>query len=143
TGIRESDALLRLSGNAEGLADALGVANQGFEENAALAEEAGKFYDTSAQQMKQSMAQVKDAAIDVGESMIPVVEGAAKSIAGLAQAFQQLPGPIKGAVGPMAGITAVLGGGLWFTAKAVSGVADMRQALNDLGPSGTRAATAM
>ena len=143
TGIREADALLRLSGNAEGLADALATSADGFEENAALAAEAGKFYDTTGQQAKQSWAAIKDAAIDAGDSMLPVVEGIAKGVAGLAGAFQELPGPVKAAVGPMLGITAILGGGTWFAAKAISGVVDMRQALSDLNATSPRAAGAL
>ena len=141
TGIREADALLRLSGNAEGLADALATSADGFEKNAALAEEAGKFYDTTGQQAKQSWAAIKDAAIDAGDSMLPVVEGIANGIAGLAGAFQELPGPVKAAVGPMLGITAILGGGTWFAAKAISGVVDMRQALSDLNATAPKSAT--
>src|SRR5690606_4701785 len=127
----------------EGLADALNTAGDGFRDNSALAEEAGKFYDTTGQQAKQSWAAIKDAAIDAGDSMLPVVEGIAEGVAGLAGAFQSLPGPVKGAVGPMLGITAILGGGTWFAAKAITGVTDMRQALSDLNVTAPKTAGAI
>lgn len=132
TGIREADALLRLSGNAEGLADAFATANDGFRENTALTEEAGKFYATSAQQVKQSWAEIKDAAIDVGAVMLPVVEGVATAVGGIASAFKALPGPVKGATGALMGVTAVLGSGAWFGTKVISGIADTRAAMDTL-----------
>lgn len=140
TGIREADALLRLSGNAEKMGSAFESANTAFEENGALAEEAGKFYDTSAQQMKQAWAEIKDAAIEAGGVMLPIVAGVADKVGALASAFGALPGPVKTATTGLLAVTAVLGGGLWFTAKAVSGVANMRGALSDLGVSSPKAA---
>lgn len=133
TGIREADALLRLSGNAEGLAEALDMSADGFRKNTALAEEAGKFYATSAQQVKQSWAEIKDAAIDAGAAMLPVVARAAETVGTLAGAFRALPDSTKSATSGLLGLTAVLGGGLWFTGKVVSGIADTKQALRDLG----------
>src|SRR5690606_37154583 len=110
TGIREADALLRLSGNAEGMAAAVSLANEEWEKGNALVDEAAKFFDTTGQQVKQSWAQIKDSAIDAGSAMLPVVEGVAESVAGLAGAFQDLPGSVKSVTGPLLGITAVLGG---------------------------------
>lgn len=143
TGIREADALLRLSGNAERVGEAFAQSNNDFEANLALIQESDKFYDTSAQQVAQSWAQIKDSTIDAGAAMLPVVEGVAAAVGGMANAFQGLPGPVKGAVGPMLGITAILGGGLWFTAKAVAGVTAMRGAMTALSASSTTAAASL
>src|SRR5690606_35884389 len=133
TGIREADALLRLSGNAEGLGAAFETSNEAFRENNALTEESGKFYETSAQQAKQAWAQIKDAAIDAGGAMLPVVTGIASTVSTMAGAFQSLPGPVKSALGPMMGLTAILGGSVWAGSKIVNGVANMTGALSNLG----------
>lgn len=113
TGIREADALLRLSGNAEGLADALGVAGEQWEKNSALADEAGKFYETSAQKVRQAWASIKDAAIDFGAVVLPIVAIAADAVGLVADAFAGLPGPVQ------AGITIITGiGGASLIAAA-------------------------
>lgn len=143
TGVREADALLRLSGNAEGLAGALASANEGFERNNALTEESGKFYDTTAQQAKQAWAEIKDAAIDAGAAMLPVVAEVASAVGGMASAFGALPKPVQGATTGLLGITAIVGGGLWFTSRAINGVASMRQSLADLSQTAPRAASAL
>lgn len=107
TGIRESDALLRLSANAEGLADALGESSEGWRQNIALMNEADKFYNTTAQKGKQAWAAIKDAAIDAGDSLLPIVAKAAEGVANLAGAFSSLPGPVKGGITAIAGVGGV------------------------------------
>lgn len=133
TGIREADSLLRLSSNAEMLGEALGVSAEGFRENKALAEEAGKFYGTSAQQVAQAWAQIKDAAIDVGSVILPVVSEVAGAVGALAKGFQALPGPVKDATGGLMGLAAIAGGSIWAFSKIVQTATDMRGAFTDLG----------
>jgi len=139
TGIRESDALLRISGNAEGLARALDSANDGFAENQALTDESTKFYETSAQEVKKAWESIKVAAVEAGGVMLPIISETAQGVGAMARAFSKLPAPVTAGVTAMLGITAVLGGGLWFTAKAISGVATMRTNLATLGPAGAKA----
>lgn len=139
TGIREADALLRLSGNAEGLADALGLARDEWSRNIALMAEADKFYSTTSQQGKQAWASIKDAAIDAGDAVLPVVADIFNAAGNLAGAFSALPGPVKGgltAVAGTVGITALAAGGLIKLAGAVQ---DARDAYDALGLSSRRA----
>jgi len=58
-------------------------------------------------------------------------------------ALNGLPSSAKNAATGLLGITAITGGALWFTAKTIKGVADMRVALDNLGGSGTKAAAAI
>ncbi|WP_242529766.1 hypothetical protein, partial [Listeria monocytogenes] len=51
-GIRESDTILRLSGNADILTDALGNSKSALKENSALTDEAAKRYETFESQLK-------------------------------------------------------------------------------------------
>lgn len=115
TGIREADALLRLSGNAQGLAEALGMASEEWARGTALTEEAAKFYGTTGQQAKQAMASIRDAAIGAGDALLPAISGMLEGVAAIADAFGSLPGPVKGTVTALtgvSGITLIAAGGL-------------------------------
>ena len=139
TGIRESDAILRLSGNVEGLADALSMSASGWDENAALMAEAEKFYGTTAQKSKQAWASIKDSAIDVGDDLLPLIAGLMENVAGLADAFGELPGPVKSGVGALTGVAGVsllaVGGAI----KLVGAIQDMKLAFDALDVSGGKA----
>lgn len=124
TGVREADALLRLSGNAEGLADALGMAGEEWQQNAALMAEADKFYNTTAQRGKQAWTSIKDSAIDAGDALLPVVAGIFDAVGGVADAFGSLPGPVKG------GLTAIAGTG-GAAALAIAGLVKLAGAVQD------------
>lgn len=136
-------ALLSTAEAGDTLTRSLGMSAEAWAENTALTDEFAKFLGTSSSQVRTSMNNIKDAAIEVGASMLPVVEGVAEAAAGMASAFSSLPGPVKSATGPLLGLTAIFGGGLWFTSKTINGVANMRAALTDLGPAGTKAATGL
>lgn len=65
-GIRESDTMLRLSGNADILTDALANSKTAWKENSALTDEASKRYETFESQLKIFKNQITDVAIDLG-----------------------------------------------------------------------------
>jgi TP901 family phage tail tape measure protein len=136
-------ALLSAAEAGELLGDSLDLGNTGFEENTALAIEAAKRYETTAAQTQIAWNSVKDAAIDFGETALPVLAKGADMVADMAQAIGSLPGPVKSATTGLLGITAVLGGGVWFASKAIGGVADMRNALEQVGMSAGSASKAM
>lgn len=52
--------------------------------------------------------------------------------------FNGLPAPVQSSTTALLGLTAVIGGGAWFGAKAIQGVADTRQALADLETTGSK-----
>lgn len=133
TGIREADALLRLSGAADQMAGSFDLATKAFDENSALSEEAQKRYETSAAQTAIAVNNIKDAAIDFGAVVLPVFASAMAAVGDFAHAIGSLPAPLKAvSVGALA-VTAVLGGGLWFTSKMVSGIYATNKALAALG----------
>ena len=57
--------------------------------------------------------------------------------------FNDLPPAAQNTVTAFLGITAITGGGLWFGSKVIQGVANTRQALDDLGTSGGKASKAL
>lgn len=130
---RLSRALLSTASAGDLLGESLTRSAQAFEDNSALTAEFDKRLETTAAQVQISWNNIKDAGIDAGAAILPVVEQTAEAVSGLAQAFGNLPGPVQKSLTGLAGITAVLGGGLWFTSKIVNGVASTSQALQDLG----------
>lgn len=131
-GTQNLQVMLRLAGAGDMLTSTLDQSSSAWEQNTALTDEYGKRADTTAAQVQVAWNQIKDAAIESGSAILPVVAEAAGVVGDLATAFGGLPGPVKASVTGLAGVTAVLGGGLWFTAKTINGVATMRSALADL-----------
>ncbi|WP_341241243.1 phage tail tape measure protein [uncultured Nocardioides sp.] len=111
------------------------VNDQGY-----AAETAATKLDNLAGDVEAFMGSLETALIGAGDgsqgALRSMVQGATDAV----NAFNDLPGPIKSATTGLLGITAVVGGGLWFTAKAVTGVSNMRGALSDLGVSSPKAA---
>ncbi|MGP9682074.1 phage tail tape measure protein [Brachybacterium sp. AOP3-A1-3] len=111
TGIRESDALLRLSAasgqGADGMSLLAGAVQQGndeFEKGSALIEEAAKRYETAESKIAMAKNSLVDAGISIGGVFLPVVADVADRVADMAGAFADLPGPVHGAVGALGGI---------------------------------------
>ena len=113
TGIRESDALLRLSANGEILADSLKMGNDEFARGSALAMEAAKRYETTESKIKIAGNSLKDTAITIGGTFLPALAGLAEGAAKMATAFGRIPEPVLQVGGALAGIVgaAALAGG--------------------------------
>ncbi|WP_316502387.1 phage tail tape measure protein [Paeniglutamicibacter gangotriensis] len=107
TGIRESDALLRLSASAGIMGDAMAQGNKEFETNNALLEEADKRYSTTESKIKAALSSIQDSAITFGGVMLPVVAGVSEGVAGIATAFSKIPAPIAGALTVITGFLGV------------------------------------
>lgn len=132
TGIRESDALLRLSSANDLMTNSLGLSATAYEENIALAEEAEKRYATSESRIKMAWNGIKDSAIEVGAYVLPVVVELAEGVADLVGWFDSLPGPVKHVVtglGGMASVAALAGGG---AIKLAGSIADNVLAFKNL-----------
>lgn len=141
--VRVSQALLGMAASGDLLTDSLALGKQAWEENIALAIEAAKRYDTTEAKTQIAWNNMKDAAIDFGDVALPIVADVADGISDLAQTVSGLPGPVKSASMSLLGIAAVFGGGLWFTAKTISGVKNMRDTLSDLAESSPKTAGAL
>lgn len=167
-GIREADTLLRLAGNSALLGDALDLSATSWDENTALAEEAGLRYETLESQLGMLRNEAVDVAIDFGGPFVEALrEGldAAKPLIGavsdLAQSFADADpktqqaiikmvgfgiaaGPVIGTVGRL---SSNIGGA---TVKTVDFLAEMakKKAIADFGgaavtASGTKGIGAM
>lgn len=122
TGIRESDALLRLSSAGELMGDSMKQGAREYDSGMALIEEANKRYETSEAKIQMAWNNIADAAIDAGAVLLPVVAAGAEGVAGLASAFGDLPAPVQGAItalGGVAGAGLLAAGGVAMLAPRV------------------------
>lgn len=112
--VRVSRALLSMAGAGDLLADSLDLGTQAWKDNTALAEEAGKRYDTTAAKIQIARNGLNDAAIDIGNYILPALADLAEGVADVAHWFSQLPDPVKGsvtAIGGVVGVSSLAAGG--------------------------------
>ena len=90
TEVRQRDALLRAAGAGDLLSDALKISGDAWQENGALAEEAGRRYETPESRMAIMKNRASDMGITIGDNLMPsflrLLEGATK----LAEKFGNL-----------------------------------------------------
>lgn len=138
-GTQNAQVLLRAAGASDLLSDSLELGASAWEANSALAEEAGKRYETDASKIQVSVNKAKDALISFGADVAPVLAGAAEGLAGIADWMGRLPAPVKTAATALAGVSAaglLIGGA---TVKVIGFAQDVADALNKIGPAGTTA----
>lgn len=138
-GTQNAQVLLRAAGASDLMTESLELGATAWEENAALAEEAGKRYETDASKIQVSVNKAKDALISFGADVAPVLAGAAEGLAGIADWTGRLPAPVKTAATALAGVSAaglLIGGA---TVKVIGFAQDVADALNKIGPAGTTA----
>lgn len=111
TGIRESDALLRLSAaagqGAEGMslmAEAVQMGNEEFDKGSALIEEASKRYETAESRIAIAKNALVDAGISIGGAVLPAFANLADGVADVAGWFADLPRPVHETVAALGGI---------------------------------------
>lgn len=123
-GTEETQVMLALANSGDLLADSLKLGATAWEENSALAKEAGERYKTAESKVRIAWNNIKDAAIDAGSAILPAVATIAESVADMVNAWQQLPGPVKSAVsllGGVAGVALLAGGAFMKLAPTVVG----------------------
>lgn len=143
TGIRESDALLRLSSATGVLSSAMEMGNAEFEKGTALIEEASKRYETAESRVAMAKNAFVDAGISIGAAFLPAVAEAADGVAELAGWFADLPGPVHTALGGLAAVAgaASLGAGSFLLLfPRVMDTVSAFKTLSDISP---RAASGM
>lgn len=108
TGIRESDAVLRLASASDVLKDALASGNEEYAKGIALIQEANKRYETAESRVQIAVNSIKDAGIEIGSVFLPAISAGADKLAEFANWFAKLPEPVKNAT---VGIVGVAGAG--------------------------------
>lgn len=113
-GIRETDTLQRLAGAGDLMSSAFETANTAWEENTALAKEAGLRYETMESQMAMAKNTLTDAGITIGKVVAPMFVTFAKAVARIADAFANLSPGAQKAIIAFAGILAAAGPVIWI-----------------------------
>ena len=114
TGIRESDALLRLSSANDVLVSSLKMGNDEYERGTALAEEAAKRYETAESRIRMAGNALKDAGIEIGATFLPMIANLADAVVSLTDTFDRIPDPalrVGAAIAGVAGAAALVAGG--------------------------------
>lgn len=119
TGIREADAMKRLSGALDGdsgLGKALEIANKGWKENTALTKEASIRYQTSASKIQMAKNEIQKMAIEMGAQLLPRLaevlqhsKPVVKTLGDMMLWFSKLPPTVQLAVLGMGPFLSVLG----------------------------------
>lgn len=81
------------------------------------------------------MGSLETALIGTGDGAQGPLRTLVQEATDVVNAFNELPPAAKNVTAALLAITAVTGGGLWFGAKVIGGIASTRQALTDLGVS--------
>ncbi|MBQ2699655.1 MAG: phage tail tape measure protein, partial [Clostridia bacterium] len=107
--VRTRDALMRAAMAGDLLGDSISLANAAYQENTALAEEAGKKNSTFAARLKVLKNQADNAAMGLGEAMMPTLESAMGTVSSLVQQFAALDEEQKQSILTMGGIALAAG----------------------------------
>nr|DAF75731.1 MAG TPA: minor tail protein [Caudoviricetes sp.] len=129
SGIRQSNMLQSLALASGVLGDAVTTANNAWEENVALSNEASKRYETTESQMKILRNGLNNLAISIGDILLPIIN---KIVGGLQNAinwFSNLDDGVKktilivggliAAISPIAGIISGIAGAISFITGTV------------------------
>lgn len=109
TEVRLRDALLRLSGSAEGLGQAFKKASESWTENQALADEVSKRYATLESKLRMAKNALTLIGIEIGAKLAPLLLKLAKSVQQLSAWFTELDPKVKNMIMTFAGVAAVFG----------------------------------
>lgn len=131
--IRQTDAMKRLSNNAEGMAGTFALANEEWANGNALSTEAGKQYETTAAKMQQTQEAIKNAAANIGEILLPVIKDVLEKISGWIQKFNELDEGTKKIILIIAGVIAAIGPFLITIGKVATGIGAVTGALSKIG----------
>lgn len=110
-GIRETDALLRLSGAGDLLSNSFDMATTAFDKNTALSKEAQQRYETLESQLRITLGTLKDVGITIGTYLMPYIKDFALKLKDLVDKFRDLSpeqqdmiikiGLLAAAIGPL------------------------------------------
>lgn len=151
TNAERDEALGRIFGNEQitaarilyaGGAEAVRKWTGEVDESGYAAETAARKMDNLAGDLEYLKGSLETAAIGAGEGSQGPLRVLVQGLDDTVNAFNELPGPMKTATVAGLALTAVFGGGTWFTARTISGLTTTREALVDLGVSTENASKA-
>ena len=109
TEVRLSNAVLALATSDDILTQATDMASDAWDTNRALTDEAGKRYDTTAQQIKGAQEQFDNLKIELMETLMPVLQDLIKVVKDIVEWFSNLDDDTKENIAKFIALTAILG----------------------------------
>lgn len=107
------------------------------------AETAATRLDNLKGDLEQLRGSLETALIGAGDGSQSPLRSLTQNLTNAVNAFNDLSPAAKGAVSSLLAITAITGGGLWFTSKVIGGIANAKQAIDQLGISAKTTGRAM
>ncbi len=132
TEIRLSNLIAAAASNPQLFADALSTANQAYEENIALADEANKRYATTASQDTVRYNKIENAQADLGENVATAIEPAKKAIDGLLESFNALSDVDQQKIVNVMGSLIIGGAGLQALASTTTAIGNITKGIGYL-----------
>ena len=120
--VRLRDAILRSTNANELFANVLELANEAFEENSALSDEAAKRYETVASKIEIFKNRIYDLGIQLGEALLPHIEGFINKAEELVDWFANLDEGTQGWILKMGILLPVIAGGVTILGSFVRGI---------------------
>ncbi len=120
--IRQRDALLRLAGAGNVLGDALELSSKAWAENGALAEEAGRRYETPESRLGIMRNRVGDLGVTIGDKLMPSFLRLMEAATRLAERFGNLSEGKQDLIIKLGVLAAAIGPVLVFVARLTQGV---------------------
>ena len=137
-----SQTLLSLAGSGDLLTDSLALSNEAWAANSALAEEAGKRYETTESKIAMAKNQLVEVGISIGSTLLPALASAADGLADLLGWFADLPDGIQRTVtvfGTIVGVAALVGGSMMLLVPKIVALRTSMATLRDEVPRTTSA----
>lgn len=137
--VRLRDSLLRAANASDVFSGAVEMGNKAFGENNALAEEAGKRYETTESKLKMLRNEATNAAIDLGGPFVDALRDGLgsskpliKGLGDLAKKFSDMDPKAQRTIIKWIGLTAAAGPLLSVTGKVTSGIGKLGGSFVDL-----------
>lgn len=109
TGVRETDVLKRLAGAGDLTAEAFDMANQAWEENTALSDEASEAWNTLASQAQILWNQIVVLAQEIGARLAPAISNLIDMASNLVTGFLELDAGTQNIILAFVGVVAAIG----------------------------------
>lgn len=130
--MRQGDMLKRLALASGVLTDAVDMSARAWEENSALAEEAGKRYETMASRLQVMKNNIYDVGITLGDILMPYIEKAVSKIQELTEKFASLDEKQQANIVKFAAVAAAVGPIILIIGKVVSGIGSIVTVIGSL-----------
>lgn len=132
SGVRVSQALLKLAGNGNTVKKAIADANKAWDENTALTAKASAVYETTSANISSTFEALKQAGEKVGKVLLPIFNTAVDKVGDLAEQFSQADSEVIKFTTGMLAVGAVISPTTKIMSNTIGTVSDLTKAYGKL-----------